>query len=154
MKKILLTTLLTSAVIIGGIGSAWADTDAIPAKIRDHVLKRHPAAVDLQASEETHFGTKLLKVSYKEGEDSNIELFRSNGTLFSNVLPVEDPTPLPPELIKTLKSQLADYQFKKAELVVNPNSVGEEYTLFVVANNENWRLLINDKGQLLDKGHF
>lgn len=126
----------------------------IPAKITEHVLKRHPQATELQAVEESHFGQKLLKVSYKENDELNMELFKSSGSLFSNVLPVEDPTPLPSPLLNTLKSQFTGYQFKKAELVVNPNGVGEEYAVYLVVNGVNWLVSINDKGQLLGKSNF
>lgn len=127
---------------------------AIPAKIRDHILIRHPQATELQASEENHFGNKLLKVAYKENDTINMELFKSSGALFSNVFPVEDPTPLPPELLNTLKREFADYQFKKAERVVNPNGVGEEYAVYLVAKGNNWLVSINDNGQILGKSNY
>lgn len=153
MNKPLLCVFLLIASISAIAPPAAADT-AIPDKVRQHLLKRHPQATDLQASEESHFGTPLLKISYKDDEQVNMELFKSSGALFTNVMPIEDPTPLSQELLKTLKTQFSDYQFKKGEMVANPNGVGEEYTLYLVANGLNWRILINEKGQLLDKGNF
>ncbi len=157
MNKALSITVFTSFVTLGAMSLAQADSGAnpiIPDKVKEHVLKRHPQASDIQAHEESHFGNKLLKVTYKDGEELNMDLFRTNGSLFTNVLPMDDPTPLPSALLKTLKNEFADFQFKKAELVVNPNSIGEEYTVYGTVNNENRWLLINDKGQLLGKGQF
>lgn len=130
-----------------------ADT-AIPDKVRQHLLKRHPQAIDLQATEESHFGNQLLKVSFKENEQLDMELYKSNGYLFSNVMPVEDPTPLSSELLKTLKQEFPEYQFKKAEMVANPNGVGEEYSIQLVANGVTWLVKINEKGQLLGKNQL
>jgi len=155
MKRAVLHLLLTSTFSLFLTVNAWADSSpAIPNKVKEHILKRHPQATDLQAREETHFGNKLLNVSYKDNEELNMELFRANGTLYSNVLLVEDPTPLPPAVFKALKTEFADYQFKKAEMVVNPNGVGEEYAMFVVVNGVNWVISINDKGQVLGKSNF
>lgn len=148
---------LSSLLLIAGLATialpSLADT-AIPEKVRQHLLKRHPQATDLQAVEETHFGNKLLKISYKDNNELNMELFKSNGALFTNVMPIEDPTPLSQDLLRTLKSEFPDYQFKKGEMVANPNGAGEEYALYLVANGVNWLVSINDKGQLLSKSNF
>lgn len=133
--------------------SLQADT-TIPDKVREHLLKRHPQAIDLQATEESHFGSQLLKVSYKENDELNMELYKTNGHLFSNVMPIEDPTPLSSELLKTLKAEFPDYQFKKAEMVANPNGVGEEYSIQLVANGVAWLVRVNEKGQLLGKNQL
>ena len=155
MKRAVSSLLLTGTLSLILTANAWADAEsAIPGKIKDHILKRHPQATDLQAREVTHFGNKLLNVSYKDQAELNMELFRANGTLYSNVLLVEDPTPLPPAIFKALKSEFADYQFKKAEMVINPNGVGEEYAMFVVVDGANWVVSINDKGQILAKNNF
>ena len=123
-------------------------------KIKDQVLKRHPQATELQISQEKHFGNALLKVTFKDQDETNMELFRTDGALYSNVLPVDDPTPLPSPLLKTLKAEFSGYQFKKAELVVNPNGVGEEYGVYLAVNNVNWLVWINERGQILSKSNF
>lgn len=146
------TVSLISLLVILGLATpvAWSET-AIPAKAREHILKHHPQASDFQASDEKHFGHPLIKVAYKDGEETNLELFNSNGTLFSNILIIEDLTPVSSDIMKALKSQFTEYQFKKAELTVNPNDTGEEYRFFLTVNGANWQVTINDKGQVLDK---
>lgn len=156
MNKIRFTVISAILIAMSGLPS-WAasNSDAANAgKVKDHVLKRHPQASDLQISPEKHFGNPLLKVSFKENDETNMELFRTDGALYSNVLTVDDPTPLPAPLVKTLKAEFAGYEFKKAELVVNPNGVGEEYGVYLAVNNVNWLVWINDKGQILSKSNF
>lgn len=152
MFKPVIPRLLLLAGLIASL-PAIAET-AIPDTIKQHILQRHPQATELQASEASHFGNKLLKLSYKDGEDINLELFHANGKLFSNVLPIDDPAPLPGELLKTLKTEFPDYQFKQGEMVVNPNGVGEEYSLHLLVNNSNWLVQINSKGKILGKSNF
>ena len=154
-------TALKTVFLLASVGISLAtnqclaeDGTVIPTKIKDNLLKHHPQATELQAQEVKHFDTKLTKVSFKEQDEVNMELFRSNGALYSNVLLLEDPTPLPSALINTLKKEFAEYAFKKAELVVNPNGVGEEYDIFLVANGANWLLSVTDKGQLLSKRNY
>lgn len=145
--------LLAAAALLPALAIADSGT-AIPARVKDQLLKRHPQAAEIQASPESHFGNHLLKVSFKENDEINMELFRANGALYSNVLPVDDPTPLPSALLNTLKSEFTGYQFKKAELVVNPNGVGEEYGVYLLVDNANWLVWVNDKGQVLNKSNY
>jgi hypothetical protein len=147
--------LLVSVAISLNAGHCRAeDGTNIPVKIKESLLKHHPQATELQAQEVKHFGNSLTKVSFKEQDEINMMLFRSNGSLYSNILLVEDPTPFPSALINTLKKEFANYEFKKAELVVNPNGVGEEYDIFLVAEGANWLLSVTDKGQLLNKRNY
>lgn len=153
--------LFRSAFVLAALTSALsparaesAATAEIPQKARENLLKRHPQAQDLRASHETHFGNKLLEISFKEGDQTLLELYRSNGALFTNEMPVEDSLLIPPTVVATLTKQFPDYQYKKAELIANPNGAGEEYEIYLTLNDVNWKVTIDDKGNIHDKSQY
>lgn len=147
--------LLSALAIDGSANSAYANEGVeMPPKIKESLLKRHPQASELQAEETKHFGNALIKVTYKDQDEVNMLLFRSNGALFSNVLLIEDPTPLPSPLVQALKNEFPAYEFKKAEMFVNPNGSGEEYEVFLIANGMQWLVSINDQGQVFGKRQY
>lgn len=121
----------------------------IPEKVTANILKRHPRAEAIQASFETHFGLKLLEVAFKtEGGEQVQELFTENGHLFTNELMLDTLAELSPEALAALKQQFPNYQLKKAELVTNPNGVGQEYEIYLHSGGSDWKISVNDKGTI------
>lgn len=151
---------ITSAIGISILAMAFsvkAETPSvtIPEKIKEEVLKRHPKAHDFQASHEKHFGFELLEVSFKEeNNELYLELFNQKGHLFANELLIDNLGEISPAAIETLKQHFPKYELKKAELVTNPNGPGQDYEIYIVADGENWKLSINDKGVLEGKDRY
>ena len=133
--------------------SAHADPSSnIPDKVRSHILKKHPQASDMQATEETHFGQRLLEVSFKDetGQES-LELFTMTGHMFTNELKIGNLGGMSPAAAAMLKQEFPNYTMQKAELIVNPNGVGEEYEIYLHANGGNWKITINERGIIQEK---
>lgn len=128
----------------------------IPEKVKASILKRHPKAQDLQASQEIHFQRHLLEVSFQEeGSDETIlELFREDGNLFGNELPLVDLTEAPDAVRESLKTNFPDYTLKKTEMIANPNGNGEEYEVYLVSGGANWKVSISEKGAIENKEPF
>lgn len=150
----ILGTLLLSAVAFTGNAQQSADV-SIPEKVKADIIKRHPKAHDLQASHETHFGHDLLEVTFKEDDkESKLELFEADGKLFTDELPLDDLNEAPPAVKEALEKNFPGYELKKAELIVNPNGVGEEYEIYLVVGDVHWKVSINEKGNVEGKDHF
>jgi len=132
-----------------------AETDlsnSIPEKVQANILKRHPGAHDMLATKETHFGQDLLEVTFKDENDQEIlELFTTKGHIFTSELKVVGLSGLSTAAIETLKQEFPNHTLQKTELVVNPNGVGEEYELYLHADGYDWKVCINDKGELKEK---
>ncbi|MGD0958707.1 MAG: hypothetical protein ABSB19_02740 [Methylomonas sp.] len=130
----------------------------IPEKVKADILKRHPKAIDMQASHEIHFKRHLLEVSFKEegNNDPILELFREDGHLFTNELLVEDLSlGEAPAAVKTaLEENFAGYRVDKAEMIANPNGAGEEYEIYLQASNVNWKVSVTEKGEILEKNQY
>ncbi|QPK63693.1 hypothetical protein IVG45_01560 [Methylomonas sp. LL1] len=125
---------------------------SIPEKVSSNILKRHPKAQDMLATQETHFGQKLLEVSFKDETGQEIlELFTAKGHLFTNEIKIEDLSEITPPVIASLKQEFPNYELQRAELIVNPNSVGEEYEIYLASAGKNWKVAIKDNGTILDK---
>ncbi len=127
----------------------------IPKKVKADILKRHPKAQDLEASNEVHFGQNLLEVTFKE-EGSKIpdfELFKENGDLFTNELFLDDLNEAP-TIKEALEKNFPGYELKKAALIVNPNGVGEEYEIYLTVGGVNWKVSFNQKGNIEEKYSF
>lgn len=123
----------------------------VPEKVSASILKRHPHAQELQASRESHFGVQLLEVRFKTDTDEPIqELFTLSGHLFTRELPMIGLSELTPAAMETLQ-QLPHYQLKKAERIANPNGAGEEYELLLHMDGADWKIVIDDKGKLVQK---
>jgi len=130
-----------------------AATVNIPEKVKADILKRHPNAQDLQASPEIHFQRKLLEVSFKvEGEEKPLmELFREDGHLFTNELPVDDISEASSVVRESLDVNFPNHQIKKIEMIANPNGVGEEYEIYLQSGGANWKVSVNQKGEIVAK---
>lgn len=135
-----------------GVQAETVHPASIPEQVRQNIVKRHPNAQDLQGSHETHFGERLLEVHYKdEAGQAIMELFTSQGHLFTNELVTEDFNEIYPPVMATLKTEFPDYTLKKAELIGNPNGVGEEYEIYLQVGGTDWKVSITDQGVILDK---
>ncbi|MCK9397028.1 MAG: hypothetical protein M0Q44_15730 [Methylobacter sp.] len=153
MRKFLTLTLGIAALAI--VFSAKAEPVSIPEKVAADILKRHPKAHELQASHEKHFGVELLEVVFKEEKDEPyLELFTHDGHLFANELLIEDLSEVSPAVIEVVKQHFPKYELKKAELIANPNGVGEEYEIYLVADGANWKVSINGQGGIEGKERY
>ncbi len=155
MRQIIVTTL-SSAVLLAMALSVNAEPSTqggIPEKVRADILKRHPKAIDLQASRETHFKRHLLEVSYKEeGSDTpNLELFREDGVLFTNELLMDDLSEASSQVKETLEKNFPGYKLKKAELISNPNGIGEEFEVYITTGLDSWKVSITGTGDIIEK---
>jgi hypothetical protein len=157
MQHIISTTLATLLLSTLAFKCLAAPAVAeIPDKVRADILKRHPTAQDFQAAYETHYQRRLLEVSFKEEANDNptLELFREDGKLFTNELPLFDLTEAPQAVKDSLETNFPSYQLKKAELIVNPNGVGEEYEVYMLVGGANWKISVNEKGKIQEKQPF
>ncbi|AEG00086.1 hypothetical protein [Methylomonas methanica] len=153
MRKSLASTFGTGLLVLAVAAHAEAIHPAsIPEIVKRDIMKRHPSAQNLQGSHETHFGKKLLEVSYKDADGQTLlELFTSHGDLFTNEILIEDIDEIQPRVIARLKKEFQQYAIQKAELIGNPNGVGEEYEIYLKAAGRNWKISITDQGVILDK---
>jgi len=154
----LVTTILGTLLLSGLACTVNAEQSAevsIPEKVKADILKRHPNADDLQASHEIHFDHDLLEVSYKEdGKEPKLELFKADGKLFTDELPLDDLNEAPPAVKEALAKNFPGYALKKAELIVNPNGIGEEYEIYLVVGGVNWKFSIDEKGGIQGKDRY
>lgn len=153
MGKFLASTLGIVAFSVAFTANAESKQSvSIPDKVSSNILKRHPKAQDLLATHETHFGQKLLEVSFKDETGQEIlELFTGTGHLFANELKVEDLSEISPPVVATLKKEFPNYSVQKAELIVNPNRAGEEYDIYLSSEGKNWKVSLTDQGVIQDK---
>jgi len=153
MRKIVISFFVTA--LLATVNSSHAEPDvssSIPENVHNNILKRHPGAHDLQATEEVHFGQELIEVTFKdENGQENLELFTLKGHVFTSELKVIGLSGVSVAAIDTLNREFPNHMLKKTELVVNPNGVGEEYELYLHANGYDWKVCINDKGELKEK---
>ncbi|MGR8930198.1 MAG: hypothetical protein ACU836_06105 [Gammaproteobacteria bacterium] len=150
-----LTTLFGLAATLLTI-CAHADESAnIPDKARENILKRHPTAHELEATYETHFGQKLIEVSFKEDSDQkSSELFTSKGHLFTNEETLIGLSGVSQDAVAALEKEFPNYMLQKTELIVNPNGVGEEYEIYLHANGSDWKINISQRGVVNEKARL
>ncbi len=154
-----LITITLSSALLSAIAfsvNAEPSTDAgIPEKVKADIIKRHPNAHDLQAGREVHFGHDLLEVTFKDNDkESRLELFRADGHLFTDELPLTGLGEAPPAVKDALDKAFPGYVLKKAELITNPNGPGEEYEVYLEVDGINWKVSVNEKGDIAGKDHF
>ena len=150
--KTTLATLLLSTLALN-VYAEETGIIVIPEKVKADIIKRHPKALDLQASHETHFKRHLLEVSFKEeGSDEQIlELFREDNHLFTNELLLDDLSEAPETVKDSLQKNFAGYKVQKAEMIANPNGHGEEYEIYLLAGGVNWKVSVNEKGEIVEQ---
>ncbi len=153
MSKYLLSTLiLINCAMAFPISAESTKSMDVPDKVVANILKRHPKARDMKISRERHFGIDLLEVAFKEQEDEQFfELFTQQGHLFTSELLIEDLDQISPKVIDSLKQQFPKYSIKKAELIGNPNGIGEEYEIYLDADGISWKISIDDQGHIEQK---
>ncbi|MGY6274807.1 hypothetical protein [Methylomonas sp. MgM2] len=153
MRKFIAPLVVSGLLMTGNPIQAETDTSInIPENVHSNILKRHPSAHEMRASEETHFGQQLLEVTFKdENEQQIIELFTAKGHVFTNELKVEGLSGVSSAAIATLEREFPSHTLQKTELVVNPNGVGEEYEIYLRANGYDWKVCINERGELKEK---
>jgi len=153
MRFVLVSILsfLTTSIPFA-VNADSGQTVTIPNKVSSNILKRHPKAQDLQAATEIHFGQTLLQVSFKDETGEEIlELFNAKGHFYGNVLKVEDLSDILPPVVQSLKKAFPQHEIQRVELIVNPNSAGEEYEIYLHSGDSNWRIATNDQGEILDQ---
>lgn len=154
-KFLLFTLILTSCAMAFSVNAEAVKSVSIPDKVAADILKRHPKAQDMTAIHEKHFGIDLLEVTFKEEGDKQFqEIFTHEGHLFTSELFIEDLDEISPKVIDTLKQQFPKFSIKKAELIGNPNGIGEEYDIYLDADGVSWKISINDQGNIEQKDRF
>ena len=138
--------------------SAYAEVitkETIPAPVLDQFYKKHPNALDVIAEKKTHFKQGLIQISYKEEKDKEvfIELYRTNGKIFVSADDVTASNVMPAVALENLKAVFNTYSIKKTILVSNPNGVGEDYDLIVNVDGVDWSVVIDYKGNIIQKSH-
>jgi hypothetical protein len=125
---------------------------SIPQKVTQNILKRHPNAQDMHASQENHFGKQLLEVSFKdEAGQPVLELFNQQGHLYTNEIIIEDLSEIYPQVIAALKAAFPKHEIKRAEMIGNPNGVGQEYEIYLNADGIDWKISVTGHGVIQDK---
>jgi hypothetical protein len=158
MRQLIATTL--GFIITAGFSVVLRAETAvqvtIPEKVKTDIIKRHPKAIEFQASHENHFKRRLLEVSFKEegSSDEFLELFREDGHLFTSELLLDDLHEAPTEVSKALQQNFPGYTLKRAEMIANPNDTGEEYEVYLQVGSENWKVSLNEKGVIQGKEAF
>lgn len=127
--------------------------EAIPAPVLDQFYKKHPNAIEITATKKTHFKQALYEISFKEEKDKEkiIEVYRENGRFFVNADNVTASNMMPSVAYDNLKAAFDTYTIKEAVLVVNPNGIGEEYSLIVSAGGADWSVVIDRTGAISQK---
>ena len=150
---------LTITLILLAMGSMPAHSEAlakeaIPEKVMEQVYKKHPNAIDITAEQTKHFNQDLYEIKFKDGEESLIKFYRTNGQFFVDGVKIdtsENTNMLPPSGNDNLKSAFTQYDIIDALLIVNPNGAGEEYDLIISAEGQNWRVSMDKEGKLVAK---
>jgi hypothetical protein len=147
-----LATLILSALALN-VQAQQTGQIIIPEKVKADIIKRHPKALDLQASHETHFKRHLLEISFKEegSEEQILELFREDNRLFTRELLLDDLSEAPDTIKDVLQKNFAGYKLQKAEMIANPNGNGEEYEIYLLAGGVNWKVSVNEKGEIVEQ---
>lgn len=154
LVTITLGSLLLSAIALT-VNAQQSINISIPEKVEADILKRHPTAQDLEASHEVHFGYDLLEVTFKEeGKTPILELFNADDTLFTDELLLDNLQEAPPEVKETLDKNFPGYKLKKAEVIANPYGVGEEYEIYLIVGDVNWKVSVNEKGNIEGKDRY
>lgn len=154
MHRSVITATLSSVILSLFAATANAELLTVPDKVRASILKRHPTAQELQTNGyETHFGQKLLEVTFVEEGSTTpiIELYRSSGHLFAAEVAVADLNAVPSDVRDAISKAFPDSQMKKAEMMVNPNGAGEEHEILLLTGGDMWRVIVNHKSEIISK---
>lgn len=138
-------------IVSMSVSAAVLNKEAIPEKIVAHLYKRHPNAVEITAEQKVHFAQELYEISFKDGEEKLIELYRPDGHFYTKGERVESIFLMVPGSEQNIKAAFNDFEVKESVLVVNPNSAGEEYDLTITSAGKNWGVIIDGKGNIVKK---
>jgi len=144
-------SLIFLSIFSFSVSAALLNKDAIPEKVISQLMKRHPKAEEIQGEQKVHFAQSLYKVSFKDGEDKLIELYRPDGHFFAGSEKIESIYLMVPGSEQNLKAAFNDYEVKESTLVVNPNGAGEEYDLLITSGGKNWSVIVDGKGNVIKK---
>jgi len=134
----------------------------LPEKVFSYISKNHPKAQDMNIREVEHFGQPLyeLKLTATKYDTNNkiykeplILFFRLNGDFYTNGIIVEHNSfkMISDAATKSLQQHYPNYEILAINTIVNPNGVGEEYDINLLASGKTWHLLINDHGKIMSE---
>lgn len=168
MKKLLFTALIL-AVSSVSVQAKQLTKEQLPPKLLEHFNKKHPKTSNLVISEEKHFGQALYELSFTEelaikvpdekgnklksqmAHEEAAVFYRTNGHFFVSAEKIAAFNVIPGVIIDGLKAAFPDYKITAAQLIPNPNGVGEEYEIDITAQNQPWHVSIDRKGTIISK---
>lgn len=152
MHKYFIKLGFLALVLFSAAGSAAIlNKNEIPEKILALLSKRHPKAEEVTAEKKVHFAQDLYEVSFKDGEEKIIELYRPDGHFYAKGEIVESIFLMVPGAEQNIKAAFKDAQVKESILIANPNSAGEEYDLSVVSEGKTWSIIVDGNGNIVKK---
>lgn len=125
--------------------------ETIPEKIIAQFYKRHADAADIKAEKTVHFAQELFKVSFKSGEEKQVELYRPDGHFYARGEQVQSIFLMVPGSEQNLKTEFDKFEVKESILIANPNSAGEEYDLSISSAGKNWSVTVDGNGKIVKK---
>jgi hypothetical protein len=155
-------SFITLAIFSISINAKVISKQDVPEKVFSFIYKKYPKAEAITIEEKTHFGRSLYEVKFKVSQTDNnnkiyneefIELFKTNGHFYINVIAVERPSfsMITSDIKKNLQLYYPDYKILAMNLVINPYGVGEEYEMNLLVSGEIWNISIDDKGKLISE---
>lgn len=168
MKK-LLCAAVCLAVSSVSVQAKQLTKEQLPAKILEHFNKKHPKTSNLVISEEKHFGQALYELNFteqliikvpdekgaklkaQEATEETAVFYRTNGHFFVSAEKIFAFNIIPGVVINGLKAAFPDYKITAAQLIPNPNGVGEEYEIAITAQGQPWHVSIDSKGKIISK---
>lgn len=169
MKKLLFTALIL-AVSSVSVQAKQLTKEQLPPKLLEHFNKKHPKTTNLVISEEKHFGQTLYELSFTEelaikvpdekgnklksqmAHEEAAVFYRTNGHFFVSAEKIAAFNVIPGVVVDGLKAAFPDYKITAAQLIPNPNGVGEEYEIAITAQGgQTWHVSIDRKGTIISK---
>ena len=122
--------------------------DAIPEKITQHLLQKHPKAVDIVAEKTVHFGQDMIEVHYKENDVPGISIYRMNGNFHVAGITIAADDLMFATSKEALKKDFPEYKVNQAVLIPNANGAGEEFEVLLEAGGKKWDVSIDREGKI------
>jgi hypothetical protein len=168
MKK-LLWGLVCLAISSVAVQAKTLTKEQLPEKAITHFNKKHPKVTNLVITEQKHFGQALYELSFTEEltikvpDDKGTKLktqvskeevsifYRTNGHFFVDAEKIYAFNIIPGVVMDGLKAAFPDYKITAAQLVINPNGVGEEYEVVINSLGNSWAVSLDSKGGIISK---
>jgi hypothetical protein len=168
MKK-LLWGLVCLAISSVAVQAKTLTKEQLPEKALTHFNKKHPKVTNLVITEQKHFGQALYELSFTEEltikvpDDKGTKLktqvskeevsifYRTNGHFFVDAEKIYAFNIIPGVVMDGLKAAFPDYKITAAQLVINPNGVGEEYEVVINSLGNLWAVSLDSKGGIISK---